>query len=62
MVSFFYFSKLLKILYFIFFFFYLKREHGLHISSPLLQEKASYFNKEIGADEQFKGSEGWLES
>lgn len=39
-----------------------RREQGLPISGPLLKEKALHFNKEIGADGQFKASEGWLES
>lgn len=39
-----------------------RREQGLPISGPLLKEKALHFNKEIGGDNDFKASEGWLES
>lgn len=35
---------------------------GLPISGHLLKDKSLHFNKVVGADEQFKSSEGWLES
>lgn len=39
-----------------------RREQGLPMSGPLLKEKALHFNKELGNDDDFKASEGWLES
>lgn len=37
-----------------------KRSLGIAISGVILQEKALFFNKELGGPEDFKASQGWL--
>ena len=37
-----------------------KRSLGISISGPIIQEKALFFNKELGGPENFKASQGWL--
>ena len=37
-----------------------KRSLGIVISGPLIQEKALFFNQQLGGSETFKASRGWL--
>jgi len=38
-----------------------KRSLGISIAGPMIQEKALFFNHQLGGPDSFKASQGWLE-